>query len=128
MDALANGRRIASALTVIDDFSRANRTSRVDHGMGGGMTSRLLERAAQFRGYPLAIRTDQGPEFTSRAFMAWTGHAVYDICSTMPDAPRKTPTSRASTGKFRDEAPTSSGSNHWHRPGEKLPDGGATTS
>ena len=32
---------------------------------------RLLDQAAQFRGYPLAIRTDQGPEFTSRAFMAW---------------------------------------------------------
>ncbi|MDR7097412.1 isocitrate lyase, partial [Hydrogenophaga laconesensis] len=27
--------------------------------------------AALFRGYPQAVRTDNGPEFTSRAFMAW---------------------------------------------------------
>ncbi len=33
---------------------------------------RLLDQAAQFRGYPRAIRTDYGPEFTSRAFLAWT--------------------------------------------------------
>ena len=25
-----------------------------------------------FRGYPVAVRTDNGPEFTSRAFIAWT--------------------------------------------------------
>lgn len=31
--------------------------------------TRLLDRAATFRGYPLAVRTDNGPEFTSRAFM-----------------------------------------------------------
>lgn len=40
----------------------------------GGMdvpdAKRLLDRAAIFHGYPLAVRIDNGPEFTSRAFMA----------------------------------------------------------
>ena len=62
---------LLQCLTVVDDFSRECVDIAVDHGIGGEYVVRLLEQAAQFRGYPLAIRTDQGPEFTSRAFMAW---------------------------------------------------------
>ena len=69
-DSLSTGRRI-KCLTVTDDFSHECVDIVVDHGIGGEYVVRLLEQAAQFRGYPLAIRTDQGPEFTSRAFMAW---------------------------------------------------------
>lgn len=72
IDALASGRRI-KCLTVVDDFSRECVDIAVDHGMGGEYVVRLLDQAAQFRGYPLAIRTDQGPEFTSLAFMTWAG-------------------------------------------------------
>ncbi len=50
----------------------------------GGMdvpdAKRLLDRAAIFRGYPLAVRTDNGPEFTSPAFMAWAqSHGITHI-------------------------------------------------
>lgn len=69
MDALANGRRI-KCLTVVDDFSRECVDIATDYGMGGQYVTRLLDQVGQFRGYPKAIRTDQGPEFTSRAFMA----------------------------------------------------------
>ena len=41
----------------------------VDYGISGQYVTRLLDQAATFRGYPLAVRTDNGPEFTSRAFM-----------------------------------------------------------
>ena len=70
MDALANGRRI-KCLTVVDDFSRECVDIAMDYGIGGEYVTRLLEQAGQFRGFPAAMRTDQGPEFTSRAFMAW---------------------------------------------------------
>lgn len=43
-----------------------------DFGISGQYVTRLLDQAAIFRGYPSAVRTDNGPEFTSRAFMAWT--------------------------------------------------------
>ncbi len=33
---------------------------------------RILGNTALFRGYPAAIRTDQGPEFTSCALNQWT--------------------------------------------------------
>ena len=42
-----------------------------DYGISGHYVTRLLDRTAIFRGYLLAVRTDNGPEFTSRAFMAW---------------------------------------------------------
>src|SRR5690606_34970727 len=44
----------------------------VDHGISGAYVVRVLDQAAWFRGYPRAVRTDNGPEFTSRAFIAWT--------------------------------------------------------
>src|SRR6187200_198611 len=69
MDALASGRRI-KCLTIVDDFSRECVDIAVDR-ISGEYVTRLLEQAGQFRGFPNAVRTDQGPEFTSRAFMAW---------------------------------------------------------
>jgi putative transposase len=70
MDALASSRRI-KCLTVVNDFSRECVDIAIDYGMGGQYVTRVLDQVGKFRGYPKAFRTDQGPEFTSRAFMAW---------------------------------------------------------
>ena len=78
-DSLANGRRI-KFLTVADDFSHECVDISVDWGISGLYVTRLLDRAAIFRGYPVAVRTDNGPELTSRAFMAWAhSHGVQQI-------------------------------------------------
>lgn len=54
MDSLACGRRI-KCLIIIDDF-----------------TKECLDiPIAAFRGYSQAVRTDQGPEFTSKALDQW---------------------------------------------------------
>ena len=55
-----------------DDFSHECVDIAVDYGISGEYVTRLLDAAARFRGYPSAVRTDNGPEFTSRAFIAWT--------------------------------------------------------
>jgi putative transposase len=70
-DALANGRRLKS-LTIADDFSHESVDIAVDHGIDGAYVICVLDQAACFRGYPRAVRTDNGAEFTSRAFIAWT--------------------------------------------------------
>ena len=93
-DALANGRRI-KCLTVVDDFSRECMDIAVDYGMGGQYVARVLDQVGQFRGYPKAIRTDQGPEFTSRAFMAWA-HAR-GVRHLINDAGKPTRASTASS-------------------------------
>ena len=65
-DSLSTGRRI-KCLTVADDFSHECVTLSVDWGISGQYVTRLLDQAAVFRGYPLAVRTDNGPEFVAPA-------------------------------------------------------------
>ena len=67
----AVSRRI-KCLTVKDDFTRECVNITEGFGIGGDYVTRLLDRAATFRGYPQAVRTDNGPEFTCQAFMTWT--------------------------------------------------------
>ena len=101
-DSLSNGRRI-KCLTVADDFSHECVDIAVDYGISGQYVTRLLDQAATFRGYPLAVRTDNGPEFTSRAFMAWaTAHGVRHIL-TQPGRPMQNGYIESFNGKFRDE-------------------------
>ncbi|OQS43780.1 hypothetical protein B0T45_03550, partial [Chromobacterium haemolyticum] len=69
-DQLVCGRRL-KCLTVADDFSHEAVQVAVDFSMSGQYVTRMLDQVAQFRGYPLAVRTDNGPEFTSRVFMGW---------------------------------------------------------
>ncbi len=101
-DSLANGRRI-KFLTVADDFSHECVNISVDWGISGQYVTRLLDRAAIFRGYPVAVRTDNGPEFTSRAFMAWAqSHGVRHILIE-PGRPMQNGYIESFNGKFRDE-------------------------
>jgi putative transposase len=101
-DSLDNGRRI-KCLTVADDFSHECVDIAVDYGISGQYVTRLLDQAATFRGYPLAVRTDNGPEFTSRAFMAWaTAHGVRHIL-IQPGRPMQNGYIESFNGKFLDE-------------------------
>ena len=101
-DALANGRRI-KCLTVVDDFTRQNMDIAVDHGISGKYVVRLLDQAACFRGYPRAVRTDNGPEFTSRAFIAWTQRHGIEHILIEPGCPTQNGYIESFNGKFRDE-------------------------
>ena len=101
-DSLANGRRL-KCLTVADDFSHECVDIATDYGIGGLYVTRLLDRAALFRGYPVAVRTDNGPEFTSRAFMAWAQtHGIRHILIE-PGRPMQNGYIESFNGKFRDE-------------------------
>ena len=101
-DSLANGRRI-KCLTVADDFSHECVDIAVDWGISGLYVTRLLDRAPVFRSYPLAVRTDNGPEFTSKAFMA--GHTATGIRHILiqPGWPMQNVYIESFNGKFRDE-------------------------
>lgn len=101
-DSLASGRRL-KCLTVVDDFSRECVDIAVDHGMGAHAVIRVLDQAARFRGYPQAIRTDNGPEFTSRAFMAWARSHGIDHRLIEPGKPMQNGYIESFNGKFRDE-------------------------
>jgi len=99
---LSNGRRI-ECLSVADDFSHECVDIAVDDGISGQYVTRLLDQAAIFRGYPLAVSTDNGRKFTSRAFMAWaTSHGVRHIL-IQPGRPMQNGYIESFNGKFRDD-------------------------
>ncbi len=101
-DSLSTGRRI-KCLTVADDFSHECVDITADWGISGDYVTRLLDRAALFRGYPAAVRTDNGPEFTSRAFMGWANtHGIKHIL-IQPGRPMQNGYIESFNGKFRDE-------------------------
>ena len=102
MDALSTARRI-KCLTIVDDFSRECVDIAVDYGISGEYVTRILDRAGQFRGYPRAIRTDQGPEFMSRAFMTWANRKGIEHLINDPGKPTQNAYIESFNGKFRDE-------------------------
>ncbi len=117
-DSLTNGRRI-KCFTVADDFSHECVDIAVDYGIGGQYVTRLLDQAALFRGYPDVVRTDNGPEFTSRAFMGWAqSHGIRHILIE-PGRPMQNGYIESFNGKFRDECLN----DHWF---ETLPQTRAT--
>ena len=69
----------------------------------GAYVSRILDQAARFRGYPEVIRTDNGPEFTCRAFMAWKQARGIEHILIEPGKPTQNACIEIFNGKFRDE-------------------------
>jgi putative transposase len=102
MDSLANGRRL-KCLTIVDDFTRECLDIAVDHGICGSYVARVLESIGQFRGLPRAIRTDQGPEFTSRALDHWAYECGVDLKLIAAGKPTQNAYIESFNGKFRDE-------------------------
>lgn len=101
-DALASGRRL-KCLTVADDFTHESVDITVDHGISGAYVVRVLDQAARFRGYPQAVRTDNGPEFTSRIFIAWAQQHGIEHLLIEPGRPMQNGYIESFNGKFRDE-------------------------
>ena len=114
MPALCTGHRVPrlrarvctlaqGTLTVADDFSHEAVDIAVDYGISGQYVTRLLDQAALFRGYPAAVRTDNGPEFTCRAFIAWAqSHGIRHILIE-PGRPMQNGYIESFNGRFRDE-------------------------
>lgn len=102
MDVLANGRRL-KCLTIVDDFTKELVDLVADHSISGIYVARVLDQAAQFRGYPRAIRTDQGPEFTCRALDQWAYQHGVQLKLIQPGKPTQNAFIESFNGKFRDE-------------------------
>lgn len=69
-DQLADGRSIR-LFNVIDDFNREGLRIEVDFSLPALRVIRSLERAIEWRGKPLKIRCDNGPEYLSDALRDW---------------------------------------------------------
>lgn len=69
-DALWDGRRFRT-FNVVDDFNREALAIEVDFSLTAERVVRVLERIAAVRGYPLKLRSDNGPEFIALALADW---------------------------------------------------------
>ena len=110
LDSLANGRRI-KCLTIVDDFTKECLDIPVAMGISGEQVVRTLDGIAAFRGYPKAVRTDQGPEFTGRALDQWAYRHSVELKLIQPGKPMQNGYVESFNGKFRDECLNE----HWFR-------------
>jgi transposase InsO family protein len=111
-----SGRRI-KLLTVTDDFSHECVDITVDWGISGQYVGRLLDRAAIFRSYPLAVRTDNGPGVYEQGVHGLAqSHGVHHI-PIEPGWPMQNGYIESFNGNLRDEFPQwTNGSRRCSRP------------
>ena len=88
-DAVECGRTIR-VLSVVDAYTRECLALEVDTSFASRRVTRVLDQIIQERGAPEAIRCDNGPELTSRHFLAWCGttHRVAAHSAGKADAER----------------------------------------
>jgi putative transposase len=85
-DALANGRALR-ALTMVDSFTRECPVIELNTGISSRQVTRTLDRVIEERGMPGALRCDNGPEFTSRHFIAWCAEKKIALIHIQPGRP-----------------------------------------
>ncbi len=101
-DAVASGRGIRM-LTVVDGYTRECPAIEVGVSIGSGRVTRALDRVIAERGAPKSIRCDNGPEFTSRHFLAWCQDRGITLVPIQPGRPMQNGYVESFHGRLRDE-------------------------
>ncbi len=101
-DAAESGRKFR-ALSVVDPYTRECLALEVDTSMGSRRVTRVLEGIIAERGVPQAIRSDNGPEFTSRHFLGWGMERKIELVHIEPGKPVQNAHVESFHGKLRDE-------------------------
>jgi putative transposase len=101
-DHCANGQQL-KCLTVTDEWTREGLAIEVDGRIRSGRVIEVLARLVSERGAPLYLRSDNGPEFVSRALLAWITAQGIDTALIDPGKPWQNGAGESFNGKFRDE-------------------------
>ncbi len=101
-DVTAGSQRIR-VLSVIDSFTKQSLALEVDTSFPSRRMTRVLDRAIGRYGKPQAIRCDNGPELTSRHFLAWAIENKIDILHIRPGKPTENAYVESFHGRLRDE-------------------------
>jgi putative transposase len=72
----------------------------------------VLARLISERGAPAFLRSDNGPEFVSKAILSWLVAQGISTALIEPGKPWQNGVTESFNGKFRDECPASNGSAH----------------
>jgi len=101
-DAVECGRAIR-VLSVVDAYTRECLALEVDTSFASRRVTRVLEQIASERGMPQAIRCDNGPEFTSRHFLAWGVERQIELIHIQPGKPTQNARVESFHGRLREE-------------------------
>lgn len=85
-DALCNGRAFRT-LNVIDDFNREALSIEVDASLPAERVVRVLEQLLDWRGKPVRIRMDNGPELISQRLESWAREKNIELLHIQPGKP-----------------------------------------
>ncbi|WP_085963246.1 IS3 family transposase [Burkholderia ambifaria] len=101
-DACANGQQL-KCLTVIDEYTRECLAIDVTGSIRSGRVIEVLSQLVSLHGAPRYLRSDNGPEFVSRAILKWAAQNGMDIALSDPGKPWQNGADESFNGKFRDE-------------------------
>jgi putative transposase len=110
VDGLASGRMVR-ILSVVDVYTRECLALEADTSLGSGRVIRVLERIALERGLPENVRSDNGPEFTSRKMIGWAEEKKLMRVHIQPGRPMQNGHVESFHGRLRDECLNA----HWFR-------------
>lgn len=85
-DTLWNGRRFRT-LNVLDEGVREGLAIEVDTSLPAKRVIRVLERLGEARGWPAALRMDNGPEFIAQEFVDWCQARSIEMRYIQPGKP-----------------------------------------
>jgi putative transposase len=101
-DAIAAGRAIR-VLSVVDAYTRECLALEVDTSFASRRLTRVLDEIIAERGEPKAIRCDNGPEMTSRHFLAWSIERKIELVHIQPGKPTQNGRVESFNGRLREE-------------------------
>ncbi len=101
-DRCANGQQL-KCLTVVDEFTRESLAIDVAGSIRSRRVIDILAQLISVRGAPKVLRSDNGPEFVSRALLRWSAAQGLDVALIEPGKPWQNGTAESFNGKFRDE-------------------------
>ena len=101
-DACANGQQL-KCLTVIDEYTRESLAIDVAGNIRSGRLIEVLTKLVSEHGAPRYLRSDNGPEFVSKAVLKWLLQSNIGTALIDPGKPWQNGADESFNGKFRDE-------------------------
>jgi putative transposase len=101
-DTTASGHQL-KCLTVVDEYTRECLAIEVAGSLRSQRVIDTLSRLVSLHGAPLFMRSDNGPEFISRAILEWITASGIETALIEPGKPWQNGTDESFNGKLRDE-------------------------
>ena len=88
---------------MVDEYTRESLAIDVAGSIRSARVIEVLSKLISLRGAPRYLRSDNGPEFVSRALLKWVTEQAIELALIDPGKPWQNGTTESFNGKFRDE-------------------------